>query len=151
MARMYSRKKGKSGSKKPMEKIAPWVSYSPQEIEEIIVKHANKDMQSAKIGLFLRDKYGIPSARLQTGKKIAKTLKERNIYPKLPEDLLNLLKQTVNLYDHMKNNKKDYTSKRGLEIAESKRRKLSYYYRKTKALPPTWKYNADEARLLVKG
>ena len=36
MARMYSRKRGKSGSHKPMKKIAPWIEYKPKEIEELV-------------------------------------------------------------------------------------------------------------------
>jgi len=147
---MYSRKKGKSGSKKPMEKIAPWVKYSGKEIEELVAKLANQGMESAKIGIVLRDKYGIPSSRLQTGKKVSGVMKEKNVYTKLPEDLLNLLKRSVNLHDHLAKNKKDYTSKRGLELTESKIRRLANYYKSKKVLPPKWKYNAQEARLLVK-
>ena len=36
MARMYARKKGKSGSKKPSKK-ATWVTHSPQEIEKLYI------------------------------------------------------------------------------------------------------------------
>ncbi len=150
MARMHSRKKGKSGSKKPMQKIAPWVTYSPKEIEEIILKLGRQGLQSAQIGLILRDQYGIPLSAIFTKKKMSKILKENNLYPKLPEDMLNLLKKAVTLRLHMEKNKKDYTSYRGLELTESKIRRLGKYYKKSKVLPLDWKYDPERARLLVK-
>lgn len=150
MARMYSRKKGKSGSKKPMEKIAPWVTYSPKEIEEIVVKYAKQGAQSAKIGTVLRDQYGIPTVRVSAKKKMAGIMKENKVYNELPEDLFNMLKKAVNLHSHMDKNKKDYTSYRGLEITESKIRKLAKYYKKNKALPADWVYDIQRAKLIVK-
>jgi len=149
MARMYSRKRGKSGSKKPTQKIASWVKHKPKEIEEIIIKLAKQGNQSSKIGLILRDEYGIPSVRINKV-RIKQIMKKNDIYPDIPEDLMNLLKRAVNLYDHLANNKKDYTSKRGLELTESKIRRLAKYYKGRKMLPVGWKYDIDQARLLVK-
>ncbi|MBI4163786.1 MAG: 30S ribosomal protein S15 [Candidatus Aenigmarchaeota archaeon] len=150
MARMHSRKKGKSGSKKPMQKIAPWVTYSPKEIEEIILKFGRQGLQSSQIGTILRDQYGIPLSAIFTKKKMSKILKENGLYPKLPEDMLNLLKKAVGLRLHMEKNKKDYTSYRGLELTESKIRRLGKYYIRSKVLPMGWKYDPERARLLVK-
>ncbi len=150
MARMYARKRGKSGSKKPLQKIAPWVIYKPQEIEEIIVKLAKQGYQSAQIGLILRDQYGIPSVKVTNKKSITQILKERKLYPEIPEDLFNLLKKAVNLRKHLEKNKKDYSSKRGLELTESKIRRLVKYYKKRKVLPEDWKYDPEKAKLLVR-
>lgn len=153
MARMYSRKKGKSGSKKPVKKLAPWVKYKPQEIEEIVIKLAKKGYSTSMIGTILRDQYGIPSTRLKkggAGKKISQILKEKNLYPEIPEDLFNLIKKAVNLRKHLEKHRKDYTSKRGLEITESKIRRLSKYYIRKKVLPQDWKYDPEKAKLLVK-
>jgi len=151
MARMYSRRKGKSGSTKPLKKAAPWVKYKPKEIEDIVIKLSKKGYTSAKIGLLMRDQYGIPSVdTIIKGGKISKMLKEHKIYPKLPEDMLNLLKKSVNLNSHMGKNKRDYTSKRGLEITESKIRRLTKYYKSQGLIDKTWKYNSEEAKLLVK-
>ncbi len=150
MARMHSRKKGKSGSKKPMQKIAPWVTYNPKEIEEIVLKLARQGLQSAQIGMVLRDQYGVPLSKIFTKKKVSQVLKENNLYPKLPEDMMNLLKKAVNLRLHLEKNKRDYTSYRGLELTESKIRRLGKYYKKIKTLPADWKYDAERARLLVK-
>lgn len=150
MARMHSRKKGKHGSKKPSQKIAPWVTYSPKEVEEIVLKLSRQGLQSAKIGLVLRDQYGIPSVKTVTGKDVLAIRKENKSYPDLPEDMLNLLKKAVDLRAHLNKNKKDYTSYRGLELTESKIRRLAKYYVREKTLPAGWKYDAERAVLLVK-
>lgn len=148
MARVYARKRGKAGSKRPMAP-AQWVTYKKKEVERLIIKLSKDDLQSAEIGRILRDQYGIPSVRNVTGKTVTSILKENNLLPKIPEDLLNLLKKAVNLRDHLEKNKKDFTSKRGLELLESKIRRLAKYYVKTKKLPAGWKYEPERAKLLV--
>jgi small subunit ribosomal protein S15 len=150
MARMHSKKRGKSGSKRPSIKTIPkWVRYKKAEIEEIVVKLAKEGNSTSKIGLMLRDQFGIPSVKLLTGKTISQIMKNEKIYPKLPEDLFNLLKQTVNLKNHLEKNKADYTSKRGLELLESKIRRLGKYYVRNKILPLDWKYDPEKVKLLV--
>ena len=150
MARMHSRKKGKSGSKKPIRKTAKWVEYKPKEIEDLVYKYANKGIHSAKIGTILRDQYGIPSVKLVTKKTVGEIMKEKNVYPKLPEDMFNLIKKAVNLMEHMDKNKRDYTSYRGLEETQSKIRRLAKYYIKRGMLPKTWKYDPEQAKLLIR-
>lgn len=149
MARMYSRKRGKSGSHKPMQKVAPWMKYKPKEIEDIILKHAKEGMQSAQIGLVLRDQYGIPSVRMSK-LKIADVMKRHKAYTELPEDMVNLIKRAAALDVHLSKNKRDYTSKRGLEITESKIRRLAKYYKSKGEMPAAWKWNLSRAKLLVK-
>jgi len=150
MARMHARKKGKSGSKKPPSKAAPrWVTYNKNEIAKLVVKLAKDGNSSAKIGLILRDVYGIPSVKQITGKSIKQIMKENNLYPKYPEDLLDLLKRAVNLRNHLAKHKKDYTSKRNLGLLESKIRRLGKYYIRKKVLPSNWKYDPEEAKLII--
>ena len=55
MARMYSRKKGKAGSKKPFKSKANWVKYKPKEVELLIAKFAKTGKTGSQIGLILRD------------------------------------------------------------------------------------------------
>lgn len=150
MARMHSRKKGKSGSSKPMDKSVKWVEYKPKEVEELVIKYAKKGMQSRGIGRILRDQYGIPSVKALTKKTITKIQKENNLYPDLPEDLLNLLKRVVELRDHLGKNKRDYQSYRGLELTESKIRRLAKYYIKKGEIPKDWKYDPEQAKLLIR-
>jgi small subunit ribosomal protein S15 len=148
MARMHSRKKGRAGSKKPSVP-AKWVEYKDKEVERLVVKLRKDGLQSSDIGRILRDQYGIPSVRTITGKTITKILEENELLPEMPEDLLNMLKNAVSLRDHLVKSKRDYTSKHGLELLESKIRRLIKYYRKTKRLPKDFKYEPERAKLLV--
>ena len=150
MARMHARKKGKAGSKRPSTKTVPrWVRYKKNEIEKLIVKLAKEGNSTSKIGLILRDQFGIPYVKLITNETVSQILKRNEIYPKFPEDLFNLLKQAVNLRDHLEKNKKDYTSKRGLELLESKIRRLGKYYSRKGILPEDWKYSPEKTKLLI--
>jgi len=148
MAKMHSRKKGRAGSKKPMV-TAKWVEHDKKEVERLVIKLSKDGLQSHDIGRILRDQYGIPSVKAILGKTITDVLEENNLLPKIPEDLLNLLKKTVKLRDHLAKSKKDYTSKHGLELLESKVRRLSKYYVKIGKLPTDWKYEPQRAKLLV--
>jgi small subunit ribosomal protein S15 len=150
MARMHSRKKGKSGSHRPVKKEAKWVEYKQKEVEDLVIKYAKQGFQSARIGLILRDEYGIPSVKLVTKKTVSQILKENDLYSKLPEDLFNLLKRAVELRVHMERNKKDYQSYRGLELTESKIRRLARYYIRKGLLPGGWKYDPEKAKLLIR-
>jgi len=150
VARIHARKRGKAGSKKPSRKTPPkWVRYKKNEIEKLVIKLAKEGNSTSTIGLVLRDQFGVPSVEKITGKTISEIMKENNLYHKIPEDLFNLLKQAVNLRNHLKKNKKDYTSKRGLELLESKIRRLAKYYVRKKVLPEDWRYSPEKAKLLV--
>jgi small subunit ribosomal protein S15 len=148
MAKMHSRKKGRAGSKKPSVS-AKWVEHKGKEVERLVVKLRKDGLRSVDIGRILRDQYGIPSVKMITGKTITKILEENNLLSELPEDLVNLLKKSVSLRDHLIKSKKDYTSKHGLELLESKIRRLIKYYIKTKKLPQGFKYEPERVKLLV--
>jgi len=133
-----------------MKKEAKWVEYKPKEVEDLIIKYAKQGLQSAGIGVILRDQYGVPSVKLVTKKTVSHILKENDLYSKLPEDLFNLLKRAVELRVHMEKNKKDYQSYRGLELTESKIRRLAKYYIRKGLLPKGWKYDPEQAKLLIR-
>jgi len=150
MARIYSRKKGRHGSKHPPIKTVPrWVKYKKKEVEDLVLKLANQRHSSALIGIILRDRYGIPDVKAITGKTIAQILKENKVYPNIPEDLLSLFKKAVFLRDHLERNKADRLSRKGLENLESKIRRLGKYYSRKGILPKGWSYDPSEAKLLV--
>jgi len=150
MARMFSRKRGVSGSHKPIVKEVPkWVEYKKDEVEMLVIKLRKQECSPAVIGTILRDQYGIPSVKLICGTRIVDILKKNKLESKLPEDMLNLIKTAVNVSAHMKNNKKDVHSMRGLLQTESKIRRLAKYYKKTKVLPVDWFYNRERAKLIV--
>ncbi|MCD6464660.1 30S ribosomal protein S15 [Candidatus Woesearchaeota archaeon] len=150
MARLYSHKKGKSRSTKPAVKKKPvWMQYSAREVELLVVKLAKEGLTPSKIGIKLRDVYGIPDVKVITGKSITKILAEKQLLPELPEDLAELLKKAVRVKQHLDNNKHDMTAKRGLQLTESKILRLVKYYKRVGKLPKDWKYNLEQVKLLV--
>jgi small subunit ribosomal protein S15 len=148
LAKMHSRKKGKAGSKKP-SLPAKWVEYNDKEVERLVVKLRKDGLQAAEIGRILKDQYGIPSVRNITKKTVTQVLEESDLLPQIPGDLLNLLKKAVSLRDHLAKNKRDYTSKHGLELLESKIRRLIKYYVREGKLPRDFAYEPERAKLLV--
>jgi small subunit ribosomal protein S15 len=148
MARMHSRKHGKSGSKKPEKKRHGWLMYESAEIEKLIVKLAKEGKQNSEIGLILRDQYGVPDVR-SLNMRIS-TIAEKEVKKVVPDDMYNLIKKAVELHKHMDTNHKDAKAKHGLELLESKIRRLGKYYSRKGRLQKNWKYNIDECRLLVK-
>ena len=150
MARMYSRKKGKHGSKRPPIKMAPrWVKMKKPEIEKLIIDLAKERKNSAVMGQFLRDAYGIPDVKTLIGKSIVQIMKENKVYPALPEDLMSCLKKAVVLREHMGRHKGDKLSQKGLENLESKIRRLGKYYSREGIIPSGWKYDPQQAKLIV--
>ena len=150
MARIYSGKKGRSGSHKPPYKVVPkWLKYKKEDVEKIIVDLAKQKHTSAMIGTILRDSYGVPDSTLVSHKPISKIMRDNNLHPEFPEDLMFLLRKAVQLRKHMTTSKKDKHSQRGLQNLESKIRRLSKYYVRTSKLPKTWRYDPEQARLIV--
>lgn len=150
MARMYSRRKGKSGSTKPIVKKVPgWVRYKPNEIELLIVKLVKEEKTASQIGIALRDIYGIPDVKLICKKSISQILAEKKLLPKLPYDLASLIKKAITIRKHMENNTKDMTAKRGLQLTESKIGRLTKYYKKKVVLSEDWKYIPEKASFLL--
>ncbi len=150
MSRLYCGRRGKSGSKKPEVKKTPsWVDYKAEEVEALVVKLRKQGHSAAAIGLTLRDQYGIPSVQTITGKALGQILKEKSLESKIPEDLFNVLKQTVGIQEHLVRNKKDNSARHKLMLAESKVRRLGKYYSRIGTLPADWKYDASKAKLMV--
>jgi small subunit ribosomal protein S15 len=150
MAKMHSKKKGKSRSKRPLRTSPPtWSEYSREEVTDLVLRYKREEYTPSIIGIMLRDRHGIPSVKLATGKKITQILQEQNEASDLPEDLTNLMRQAVTLRKHLEENPKDKHSRRGLQLCESKIRRLVKYYR-GKKLPANWRYEPERAELLVR-
>jgi len=150
MARMHSRKKGKSGSTKPIAKAVPsWVRYKAKEVELLIVKLAKEGKTSSEIGIILRDSYGIPDVKTLTKKSVTKILEEKKLGAELPEDLMAVIRKNVLVRKHLENNKQDKTAKRGLQIADSKIKRLVDYYKNTGRLDKSWKYDPEKLKLII--
>ena len=147
---MHARRRGRSGSTRPILTEKPeWVPLGSKEIEEQIVRMAKDGISSSRIGLVLRDQYGVPSVKLSMGKSITKVMEENDLVPKLPEDLVSLMKKAINLNAHVTENHKDNSNKRSLHLIEAKIRRLTKYYKKTGILPVDWKYSIKTAELQI--
>jgi small subunit ribosomal protein S15 len=147
---MHSRKKGKSGSKSPLKSNkAIWEKYSQKEVVMLVEKLAKQGKTSSEIGIILRDTYGIPDIKLITKKTITEILREKELHPKLPEDIIALVKKSITIMEHIEANKHDQPSIRGLTLTESKIKRLSKYYKKRGLLPLDWRFSKTNAKLLL--
>lgn len=150
MARMHSRKRGKSGSTKPVKKDIPsWIRYKEKEIELLIAKLSKDGKTPSQIGIFLRDVYGIPDVKAVTKKSISKILEEKNLLSKIPEDLMALIRKSVIIRKHLEENHKDNTALRGLQLTESKIGRLAKYFKKSGKIEKDWKYDSKSVSLYV--
>ena len=150
MARMHSGARGKSGSKKPSGKTSySWLSYKPKEVEMLITKLSKEGKSPSQIGLVLRDAYGIPDVKKLVKKSITDVLKAKKLLSELPEDLLELIKKDIAILKHMDANKQDMTAKRGMQLTESKIKRLVKYYKRTNKIPEEWKYDPKKAGMFL--
>jgi len=149
MARMHARRKGKSGSDRPIRKKHPeWSSLNPREAESRVIELAKTGKSTSEIGMILRDQYAVPDIKVATGKNVTKILEYNNIKPEFPEDMQNLIRTALNLRKHLETNKKDLKNKRNLQLTESKIRRITKYYHSKKRLPVGWKYRYKQAKLM---
>jgi small subunit ribosomal protein S15 len=125
------------------------VQQSPEEIKGMVVKMAGEGMTMAKLGLVLRDQYGVPNVKLATGLSVKEILDEAGVKSDLPEDLANLMRRAVELSRHVALNPKDHHNKRGMQLVESKIRRLTKYYKREGVIPETWSYSLSTAALQV--
>lgn len=152
MARMHTRRKGQSGSKRPSTLQVPeWMDKDAKWVEEKVIELAKAGNTPSMIGLILRDQYGIPLVKVITGKRINDIIIENNLQRRVPEDLRNMIAKALKLRRHLEEHgKKDFVSKRGLQLVESKIHRLSKYYRKKQVLPAEWKYSPAEAAQMLR-
>jgi small subunit ribosomal protein S15 len=148
MAKMHSRKKGHSGSKKPLRIAkASWQRYKPKEIEMLIAKFLKEGKSMSETGLLLRDSYGIPDVKQAAGKPIGEIAREKNLSKELPEDVIALMKRHVQIKKHLERNKKDMPALRGLQLTEAKIKRLAKYYKRTGKIAINWKFNPENVKM----
>lgn len=88
-----------------------WVNIKPAELEKIVIELGKQGETPSKIGLILRDKHGIPKAKL-LGKKITKILKDAKI--DTFQEKANVEKKVEKIKKHLLRNKHDNTAKKSL-------------------------------------
>jgi len=107
-----------------------WMKFTEKDIEAIVVKLAKQGLTSEKIGLELRDSYGIPTTRI-TGKKVGQILKENNLYK--DTTAVNLDKKQQLITKHLKKNKQDKRAKLALTIISARISKYEKYKKRKNA------------------
>jgi small subunit ribosomal protein S15 len=150
MARLHSKKGGKSGSKRIVGKELPANTMKPDEIEKIILKLAKEGNNATAIGLILKKEHQVPSVRAVCNKTLTDILKENGIKIDYPDDILTLIKRAVKMRKHLATNNRDTHNKTKSIHVESKIRRLARYYTDKGKLPADWKYDPDTAALIVK-
>ena len=141
MGRMHTHRHGKSHSIRPaILRVPSWITQSPKEIEELVVKYTKDGFTPSQIGNKLRDQHSIPLIKPITKKGIGEILEENGLKTEMPEDLENIVNKAVGLQKHLKVNRGDYRNVRSLELLEAKVHRLSVYYKRIGRIPKTWKY-----------
>ena len=84
-----------------------------------------------------------------TGSKILRLLKKNGLAPEIPEDLYMLIKKAVTIRKHLERNRQDKDGKFRLILVESRIHRLARYYRTSRKLPATFKYESATASTLV--
>jgi small subunit ribosomal protein S15 len=126
-----------------------WVPLNTEEVEKLVIKLAKDGLPAAKIGLVLRDEHAVPNVRLSTGKSVLEILEENDLSPEIPDDLQSLMRKALNVDVHVVENKKDYATKRSLQLIESRIRRLVKYYKRMGILPDNWTYSLSTAELQI--
>jgi ribosomal protein S15P/S13E len=124
---MMAKSKTEETKEKPL-----WMKSSDEDIKAIIVKLSKQGLTPEKIGLQLRDTYGIPTTRL-TGKKLGQILKENNLYA--DSTLSNLEKKEKQIAAHLGKNKQDQRAHRSLMIIRARISKYQKYKKRKNAEP----------------
>ncbi|MEM0073364.1 MAG: 30S ribosomal protein S15 [Thermoplasmatales archaeon] len=151
MARMHTRKRGKSGSNHPLREGKPsWVSMKESDVEDLVIRLRREGFTKSRIGMIIRDQYGIPKVKEVTGKRISSILENNGIKDQIPEDLEALINKASNLSKHLASNPRDLKNRRGLELIEAKIKRLSDYYKRKNVLQPGWSYARSEAEITSK-
>jgi small subunit ribosomal protein S15 len=139
MARMHTRKRGKSRSHKDRYTSKPtWIKASNDEIIDDIVQLKNSKLTSPQIGIRLRDQYAIPSTKVVLGKKLNKILEEKSLKPVIPDDLQSLITRYKKVSAHLALNTRDKSNDRGRTLIMAKILRLIKYYRRNNVLPAGW-------------
>jgi small subunit ribosomal protein S15 len=151
MARLHAHRKGRSGSTRPFLKTNPkWVTAEKEDLEATILRLHQEGLSAAAIGIRLRDGLGVPNVRLATGRSVTEILRSKGAKITIPDDLVGLIRRATSLQTHLKEHRKDLSNKRGLQLIESKIRRLSRYYKERGVLPESWQYSPKDAELQVK-
>jgi ribosomal protein S15P/S13E len=114
-------------SKKTKTEKPVWLKLTGEEVKAIILKLADKGMTAEKIGLELRDRYGVPKVQLY-GFRIKDILDEAGKFRE--PTLANLNAKLEKVIEHYSRNKQDKKAERSLIITKAKLKKREDYNNK---------------------
>lgn len=149
MARLHTRKHGKSKSRKP----APADVKSDADVskvEKAIMEYSKQGISGAMIGQRVKEKHGAGYLKPLLGKRLGQFLAEKGVVKALPDDLMSLMRKAVGMHKHLDANHRDVYGRIRLIRVEAKIGRLSKYYRGTGKLPADWKYDPKQAALVIK-
>lgn len=86
-----------------------WVKTKPAELEKMIIELGKEGHSPAKIGTILRDKHGIPKAKL-LGVKVVQVLTKAKMPPKTETEAIQ--EKLKKIEAHVAKNKHDYPAQR---------------------------------------
>ena len=149
MARLYSKRKGKSKSRKPLMSEAN-VEVDMKKIDAPVAAYIKQGMNSAMIGQNLKDKHNVGYIKAAFGMRLGQYLAEKGVKKEMPDDLVALMRKAVIIRKHLTANHRDVYGKVRLHRVESKIWRLSKYYIQSGKLPASWKYDPEQAALMIK-
>ncbi|MGA3020956.1 MAG: 30S ribosomal protein S15 [Candidatus Micrarchaeales archaeon] len=150
MARMHTGRHGKSKSRKPLESEMK-AEMERGKLEGIIAGYVKQGMNGTLIGQKLKDEHGVGYVRPILGKRLSAFMEEKGFNREIPTDLLNLMRKAVNMRKHLAANHRDVYGSVRLQRVESKIWRLSKYYKGSGKLPLNWRYDPEQAALIIKG
>lgn len=105
-----------------------WLKLSEEDLKAVVLKLAKQGLTSEKIGLALRDTYGIPTTKIYN-KKVGEILKENKLYK--DPTLENMKKRQEKMKKHLEENKQDKKTQRALAMISAKISKLQKYKKRS--------------------
>jgi small subunit ribosomal protein S15 len=148
LARIHSHRHGKSQVTRPSSKTAPtWVGLDAAAVKTTILKLAKEGLTPSRIGVALRDDYGVPLVKPVVGKSIGEILSDGKASPKLPQDLQDLIDRAQRIQKHLEVHGSDRKNVHSLELTEAKIYRLAKFYKQKGILPADFKYTAVVAQL----
>lgn len=100
-----------------------------EKIVETICNMAKKGIMPSKIGMLMRDQFGVGLVNHYTGSRINRILRAQGLASEMPEDLYFLIKRAVSMRKHLERNPSDTNCRHHLILVESRIYRLSRYFR----------------------
>ena len=149
MARLHTRKHGKSKSRKPAAGDVT-IAADRKEVEGAILDYARQGLCSSAIGQSVKCSHGVGYLKPLLGKRLNQFLAEKGVKKELPDDLMALMRKAVSMRKHLSGNHGDVYGRIRLGRVEAKIWRLSKYYRGSGKIPADWKYDPEQAALMIK-